>query len=103
MPHKIKLSANNRVAIKIKLVLLKAPRNPRELYFTLYSIYSFNSLFNHLYTGWPNKNAPSFLARRFLLVIGRNMMVCPQIQYSILSEIYKFRIDRMRTFDLSMN
>ena len=51
------------------------------------------------YTGWPNKNARSFLAYHFLLVIDRNQIFSPQIEESTLSGTLKFRTNQIRTFD----
>ena len=38
-----------------------------------------------MYSGWPNKNAPSFMSQHFLLVIDGNLIFCPQIDHSFLS------------------
>ena len=52
---------------------------------------SYESLLTNIwYTGWPHKNAPSFVAHRFLLVIGRDLIFCPQIEHSILSKTASF-------------
>ena len=57
---------------------------------------------NSHYTGWLDKNAPSFLAQHLLLLLHRNLTFCPPIERSIPSWKLKFRINGMRTFDFSI-